>query len=186
MSLSLFNRKKKELKSEQDLVNSAKKDSSCFAPLYEKYHEQIFRFVYQRMSNEADAADLTSVVFLKVLLNLNKYQDKGFPFSSWLYKIALNEVNQFYRKTKKQRSVNIDEHDIEDIIEETNDKYSNEKREKLLQILATLSEDKLSLIEMRFFEKRAFKEIAEVLNITENNAKVRTYRVLEEMKKNML
>ena len=39
---------------------------------------------------------------------------------------------------------------------------------------------------MRFFEKRAFKEIGEILNITENNAKVRTYRVLDEMKKNML
>jgi RNA polymerase sigma-70 factor (ECF subfamily) len=39
---------------------------------------------------------------------------------------------------------------------------------------------------MRFFEQRPFKEIAEVLNITESNAKVRTYRVLERLKKIIL
>ncbi len=186
MSFSLFNRKKGVVKSEQDLIKIAKKDSSCFAPIYEKYHEKIFRFVYQRMDNEEDASDLTSVVFLKALLHLHKYRDKGVPFSSWLYKIALNEINQYYRKTKKQRTTSINEKDIEDIIEETNGFYSDEKKEKLLRTLASLSEDKLLLIEMRFFEKRSFKEIAEVINITENNAKVRTYRILEQMKKNML
>lgn len=186
MSLNLFHRKKSEFSSEQDLITHAKKDSRYFAPIYEKYHEQIFRFVNQRMNNEEDASDLTSAVFLKVLINLNNYIDKGHPFSSWLYKIALNEVNQYYRKTNKQRVVNIDEKDLEDIIEETNDTFSHEKREKLIKTLANLADEKLTIIEMRFFEKRSFKEIAEVLNITENNAKVRTYRVLEEMKRNML
>ncbi len=185
MPFSLFHSKKRDLKSEQEIINMAKKDSRCFAPIYEKYHDSIFRFIYQRMNNENDASDLTSVVFLKALLNLKKYNHRGFPFSSWLYKIALNEVNQYYRKTKKQRVINIEDKDIVDIIEETHESYNKEKEEKLLKVMAILPEEKLLLIEMRFFEKRSFKEIAEVLNITENNAKVRTYRVLEEMKKNM-
>ena len=46
-----------------------------------------------------------------------------------------------------------------------------------------LPEDELQLIEMRFFEKRSFKEIGEILEITENNAKVKTYRILEKLKK---
>jgi len=181
-----FFKRKIEFKSEKDLVDNAKKNSIYFAPIYKKYHEQIFRFIYQRVDREDDASDITSQVFLKALINIKKYEYKGHPFSSWLYKIALNEINQFYRKNNKNRVVNIEENDLIDIIEEVGENIDNIIREKLLKTLSQLKEDKLTLIEMRFFEKRSFKEIADILNITENNAKVRTYRVLEEMKKYML
>jgi len=183
--MSLFKKNKKTL-SEKELISLAKRDSNYFAPIYKKYHEQIFRFVYQRMENQDAAADITSQVFLKALVNLKKYEFRGFPFSSWLYRIALNEVNQHYRQTKKTRMVNLDENNIKEIIEESGSVFNEEKREKLISALGSLDDEKLMLIEMRFFEKRRFKEIAQVLNITENNAKVKTYRVLEEMKKKML
>ena len=186
MAFNFFKNNKKKTGSERDLINLAKKDSNYFAPIYKKYHEQIFRFVYLRIDNEDDASDITSQVFLKALINLKKFEFRGFPFSSWLYKIALNEVNQHYRKGKKNRMVSVDENDLKIIVEETGEVYDDIKREKLLKLLGELGPEKLVLIEMRFFEQRSFKEIAEVLNITENNAKVRTYRVLEEMKKNML
>jgi len=183
--MSIFKRNRK-IKNEVELIELAKKNSQYFAPIYKKYHEQIYRFVYQRMDTKDLAADVTSQVFLKAMLNINKYEHKGFPFSSWLYRIAANEINQHYRTIKKGRTVNLDENDIKNIIEEVDVPFDVEKREQLLSILASLSADKITLIEMRFFEKRSFKEIAQILNITENNAKVKTYRVLEEMKKNML
>lgn len=182
MGNPFFNNKNK---SEQDLIEKAKKDNRFFAPLYKKYHEPIFRFVYQRMDGQDDAADVTSQVFLKALVNLKKYEFKGFPFSSWLYKIALNEVNQFYRNNKNKRTVNVEEGQLKDIIEESGERFDDNKREKLLKVLASLKEDRLLLIEMRFFEKRSFKEMSQILNITENNAKVKTYRALDEMKKKM-
>ena len=55
-----------------------------------------------------------------------------------------------------------------------------------MKVLHDLPEDDLQLVEMRYFEKRAFKEIAEILEITENNAKVKVYRVLERLKKMIL
>ena len=176
----------KSAKSEKDLIILAKKNSNYFTPIYKKYHEQIFRFIYQRMSTSDDAADLTSQVFLKALINLKTYEFRGYPFSSWLYRIALNEVNQYYRSTKNKRTISLDEADIKEIIEQTDNIINNDKREKLLKEMSLLKTEKLSLIELRFFEKRSFKEIGEILNITENNAKVRTYRVLDEMKKKML
>ena len=175
-----------KVKSEKDLIDLAKNNSNYFAPIYKNYHEQIFRFVYQRMDSEADAADITSQIFLKALINLNKYEHRGFPFSSWLYRIALNEVNQHYRKNKKERSVSLDESNIKDIIEESGVGFDEGKRDKLIMVLSEMEEEKLALIEMRFFEKRAFKEMAIILNISENNAKVKTYRVLEEMKRKMI
>ena len=183
--MSLF-KKNREALSEKELIILAKKDTNYFAPVYKKYHEQIYRFIYQRMDSQDDAADITSQVFLKALIGLPKYEFRGHPFSSWLYRIALNEVNQHYRNTKKTRTVNLDEKNIKEIIEESGEAVDEPKKIKLLKNLAQLSDEKLSLIEMRFFEKRSFKEIAQVLNITENNAKVRTYRVLDELKKKML
>jgi len=184
----LFKKKKIKNNSEKELILLSKKDSRFFAPIYKKYHEQIFRFIYHRMNTEAEAEDITSQVFLKALTNLGKYKFQGHPFSSWLYKVAINELNQYYRKTNKQRIVNIkEESDIKEVVVESGEeKYDDIKREQLLKTLSTLEENKLLLIEMRFFEKRSFKEIGLILNITENNAKVRTYRVLDEMKKNML
>ena len=155
--MSVF-KKNNAIKSERSLINQAKKNSAYFAPLYKKYHEQIFRFVYQRIANQDDAADTTSQVFLKALINLSKYEDRGHPFSSWLYRIALNEVNQHYRTTKNKRFTSLDENNIREIIEESGTVFNEEKREKLLQTLAKLKIEKLTLVEMRFFEKRSFKE----------------------------
>ena len=185
MAFSLFNKSVKPPATEKELIDLAKKDNRYFTPIYKKYHEPIFRFVYQRMDGKDDAADITSQVFLKALVNLPKYQHKGYPFSSWLYKIALNEINQFYRTQAKKRTVNVEENQLKDVVEEVGEMFDQIKQQKLLVVLAELDEDKLLLIEMRFFEKRAFKEIAQILNITENNAKVKTYRVLDELKKLM-
>jgi RNA polymerase sigma-70 factor (ECF subfamily) len=138
------------------------------------------------MDDKDAAADITSQVFLKAIINIGSYQHKGFPFSSWLYRIAINEVNQYYRQNKKGRIVNLDENDIKNIMVEAELSFDDNKREKLVEVLASLSQEKVELIEMRFFEKRSFSEIASILKITENNAKVKTYRVLDEMKKIML
>ena len=53
---------------------------------------------------------------------------------------------------------------------------------KLYMALTDLTSDEMEMIELRFFEKLPFKEVGEILDITENNAKVRTYRILEKLK----
>lgn len=185
MALSFLNKKQKAPQTEKELIDLAKKDSRYFAPIYKKYHEQIFRFTYQRLDSQQDAKDITSQTFLKALVNLKKYQHKGFPFSSWLYKIALNEINQFYRTQTKKRTVNVNENQLKEVIDEVCELYDDTKQQLLVNALANLSSEKLLLIEMRFFEKRAFKEMAQILDITENNAKVKTYRAIDELKKLM-
>jgi RNA polymerase sigma-70 factor (ECF subfamily) len=56
-------------------------------------------------------------------------------------------------------------------------------RSKLLAALTRLKADQLELIEMRFFEKRSFREIGDLLDMTENNAKVKTFRAVNKLKK---
>lgn len=111
---------------------------------------------------------------------------QGFPFSSWLYKIALNEVNEYYRKKNKRRVVSIESTGLERLtnalIEGESDLELNEKRFYLSEALKQLEALEIQLVELRFFEEKSFKEIGYILNITENNAKVRTYRLLDKIK----
>jgi RNA polymerase sigma-70 factor (ECF subfamily) len=174
-----------QISSEFMQIEAAKRDANYFAPLYDKYYKQIFGYIYQRMEDKETAFDVTSQVFLKALTNLHKYEFKGVPFGSWLYRIAHSEVMQVFRDKKAQRTVNADVSDIKHLFEEIQENYYEDFMPALSRIMKGLPEDELQLIEMRFFEKRAFKEIAEIMMMTENNAKVKLYRVLERIKKTL-
>lgn len=170
------------MEEELSWIRRAQKDPESFGPLYRKYHEQIFRYIYQRMDDEELAFDVTSQVFLKALNNLHRYEYRGVPFSSWLYRIAKSELYQSFRDRKAQRTVNIDSFQLFELIDEIEEDGSDMNKKRLFECLPKLKEKDMQLIEMRFFERRSFREIGEILDITENNAKVKAFRALEKLK----
>lgn len=177
----------KDIEDEMLQVEAAKKNPEDFSVLYNKYFNQIFIFVYRRVEDEQLAADITSHTFLIALSNLKKFQPKGVPFSAWLFRIALNGVNEYYRKSKKGRVVGMEEADLGQLLEDPHiNMHKNEDDKLLLQALSHLPAEAIQFIEMRFFEKRQFSEIADIIGITENNAKTKMYRLLEKLKVIML
>lgn len=173
------------LSEEAEQIILAQRNPHAFGPLYEKYYPAIFRFVLRRTGDEALTADLCSDVFLKALSNIHKYKNKGLPFSSWLYRIASNEVNSFYRVQKRKRVVSLDHNGAQLIFEELDESDLQDKIQVLKRWMSDLPEKSVQLLELRFFEKRSFKEMGEILEITENNAKIRTYRVLAKLRGKM-
>ena len=171
------------LQEELTLIEKAKMNPQFFAPIYSKYYDSIFRYIYKRVDEQEAAFDITSNVFTKALAALNKFEFRGVPFSSWLFRIAKSELYQSFRDKKASRTVNIDMVTIVQIVDDFCDDQSETNRQKLLQSLKLLKENELKLIEMRFFEKRSFREIGEILDLTENNAKVKTFRALIKLKK---
>jgi RNA polymerase sigma-70 factor (ECF subfamily) len=184
--LTVFHKTKEQMDSEQMQICKAQKNPKEFEPLYNQYFENIFRFVFQRVENKEEAADITSQVFLKAMLNIKSYQYKGVPFSAWLYRIAISEIGNYYQRTNKSRIVNTETEQIHSVINESGIDVTEERIQKILEALKNLSEDDLQLIEMRFFENRPFKEIGDILKITENNAKVKLYRTLDKIKVQLL
>lgn len=178
----MYHQTSQRIEEELDWIRRAQRDPESFGPLYKKYHEQIFRYIYQRMDDEETAFDVTSQVFLKALNNLHRYEYRGVPFSSWLYRIAKSELYQSFRDRKAQRTVNIDSYQLYDLIDDFEDDDKEINRIKLFTCLKLMKEKDIQLIEMRFFEKRSFREIGEILEITENNAKVRAFRSIEKLK----
>ena len=173
-----------DTKEEESVILKSQADPEAFRPLYEKYFKRIFLFVHHRIGEKALSADITSQVFLKALLNINKFTLRGVPFSAWLFRIAVNECHDFFRKHKRYRLVTMEEEMVDHLFEElTSETRLDDLRQKLPAILQKLSENELQIIEMRFFEQRPFKEVADILGITETYAKVRVYRTLDKMKK---
>lgn len=179
----VYHQTDERLRTESRWIREAQKDPERFSPLYRKYHEQIFRYVYQRMDDHDLAFDVTSQVFIKALNNIKRYEDRGLPFSSWLYRIAKSELYQAFRDRKARRTVNVESMHVFEMIEEIDGNENEEEKQKLLKLLSKLRETDLQLIEMRFFERRSFREIGEILEIKENNAKVKTFRAVERLKK---
>lgn len=169
---------------EEEVIKKSRNDPKAFRPLYEKYFKPIFLFVFHRVGDRDVAGDLTSQVFLKALQKLHQYEFRGFPFSSWLFRIAVNECNDFFRKNKRDRLVVLEEKHAENLYDEIfQNETLDELKTKLPFILERLRPDELTFIELRYADGRSFKDISEILGITENYAKVKTYRVLDKMKK---
>ena len=175
---------KDQIEDEESIILKSQADPEAFRPLYEKYFKRIFLFVHHRIGEKALTADITSQVFLKSLVNINKFSFRGLPFSAWLFRIALNECNDFFRKNNRHRLVTMEEGMVDHLYDElTAETRLEDLRQRLPEILQKLSVNELQIIELRFFEQRPFKEVADILGITETYAKIKVYRILEKMKK---
>jgi RNA polymerase sigma-70 factor, ECF subfamily len=165
-------------------IDAAKKDIRNFEPLYKKYYPEVVSFVYRRVPDKATAFEITSDVFYTALEKIGNYEYRGLPFGSWLFRIAINRINALYRKNKIQRSISIDETAIPSLGTELIQEESINDQE-LFTALQSLEEEELNLIELRFFEKRAFQEISEIMGLNEGACKMRLYRVLEKIKREL-
>lgn len=170
-----------QLREEYELIRAAQQNPRRFGVIYERYYEQMFLFIYKRVGDEEQSADLCSQVFLKAMTNLKRYRFQGVPFSAWLYRIATNEVNQFFRDSQKQRMVSLESLSLKDMVEEAEITPTHANVQRMIVVLDSLSPEEIQLIEMRFFEKVPFKEIAVIFNLTETNAKVKVHRLLKKL-----
>lgn len=180
---SKYHQTSEQLLRENEIIEAAKKNPERFEPIYKKYHEQIFRYVYQRMDDMDQAFDVTSQIFLKAITKLHKYEFRGVPFSSWLYRIAMSEVYQYLKDRSAERTVNVDTSGLSEIIDDMEDEDRIADQQRLIQLIGELPDVELQIIEMRYFEKRSFREIGEILGMAENNAKVKSFRIVGKLRK---
>lgn len=170
------------LEAEEQQVRAAQENPRHFEPLYVKYYERIARFIYHRAGDKEMAFDITSQVFYKALANLSKYKNTGVPFSAWLYRIASNELAEWYRKNKRRGVLNIDTVGLNELKNNVEEISTAAQDEKLFGALQDLEQVELELVNMRFFEKRSFREISDILQAEESACKMKLYRILDKLK----
>jgi RNA polymerase sigma-70 factor (ECF subfamily) len=177
---------------EKKLIDRSKKDPKVFGRIYDAHFETIFNYILYRVGRVYTAEDLTAQTFYKALNNLWKFRWTGVPISAWLYRIASNEVNSYFRKRKNKTYTDINQiaNQLED---ETNrpDKEL-EAAEAVVQqhqtfltlnsCIQQLKSDEQNLITMRYFEKKSFKEISEIMGKKEGTLRMRIWRALDKLK----
>jgi RNA polymerase sigma-70 factor (ECF subfamily) len=183
MERSVYHQLPHHLNEEWVIIQRAQANPAAFAPLYKKYYQQIYRYILNRAQDADHAEDVTSQVFLKALNHIGNYQFKGVPFASWLYRIAKSEVYQSHRDTKTCSAENLilTSEPIE--IYEFDDDLFEQRKYRLLNAIKALKSHEIELVELRFFERLSFAEIGTIKGTTENNAKVKTFRVLQKLKR---
>jgi len=164
-------------KDEATGIRSAQGDPRCFAPLYEHYFAEVFRFIQRRTGDREITADLTQQTFLKAMLALPKYELRGTPFRAWLYRIALNELRMFWRK-RKEVVIDMSFAEVRGLSEELGEEVDDERMQQLARAMGRLPGAKARLIELRYMDDLSFAEMGVVLEIGEDAAKMRTHRVL--------
>jgi len=153
---------------EKDIIKRAiKGEATAFGLLYDKYQPQIYRFVYLKVSHREEAEDLTHQIFLKSWSSIDKYDFQGFPFSSWLYQIARNQVIDYYR-TKKVNT------NLEDVIGTQVETFSYSSAiddgvdmERVKKAIYQLNPQQQDVIILRFIEDLSLLETASILDKTE-------------------
>ena len=181
---SIYHQTESEILEEESILKNARTNPQAFSPIYDKYYLPIFKFVIQRVENHEVASEIVSNVFAKAIFNLKKYKFKGTPFSAWLYRVAYNEIANIHRRKKKIRTVNIPD-DTWNLLQNEDSEVEDHSFsiKKMKNCMQKLKPNEIELIEMRFFEERAFKEIGEILEITTENARVKTHRALKKLQK---
>lgn len=177
---------------EIDLLNRIKNNPDDFSELFQLYYKPIFGYILRRTGNFDDTADIASDTFIKAFRHINHFSYKGISVKVWLYRIATNEVNMFFRHQQK-RNLIFDRADFENqsyynnLLHEDRKELEMElqKHDQFLQVLhslKTLPVKYQEVISLRYFEGKDNKEIAEILNIHEGTLKSLLSRGLEKLR----
>lgn len=165
---------------ESTLGRAINGDQDAFSLLYEEYVGRIYNYVYYRTGNSFDAEDLTAKVFQRALNHIGNYQDKGVPFSAWLYRIAHNLVANWHRDNSRKKEVSIEDqiglHQPGDHPELS--LVSNQDTEVLLKAIRKLPPDRQQLIILKFVDHLSNAEIGEIMGRSEGAIKSLYHRTL--------
>jgi len=154
--------------------------------LYDRYHEDVFRYIWARVYNQQLAEDLTGDVFIRMVTHLPKYRPSGTPFTAWLYRIARNLVIDHHRKaTNRYEVLSIDE--IEQHPEK-GESIANQVEnqifvEQVQGAIRTLKPDKQDVIILRFIVGLPSQTVADILGKSVGSIKVTQHRALKELRR---
>lgn len=168
---------------ETELITRARQgDTSAFGSLYERYLDDIYRYVYYRVADQFEAEDLTENVFLKAWQALPQFRSRGATFRAWLYRIAHNAVIDHHR-TKKPVMTLEAAHDLGD--EAPSPESAAEAAQEHVRLLSALDRLKPNLrrvVLCRFVNGLSHAQTAEVMGIREGHVRVLQYRALKGLR----
>lgn len=177
---------------ESELIGRIRVRPEAFAEFFRLYYKQIFGFILRRTASFDDSADIAADTFLKAFRHINNFRYTGISVKVWLYRIATNEVNLYFRNRQKHSSVferlNFEDAKLfsgylsDDRQEIEAELQKHEQFLLVLNELKTLPLKYQEVIALKYFEGKENKEIAQILNLNEGTLKSLLSRGLEKLR----
>ncbi|MBM2845267.1 MAG: polymerase sigma factor [Bacteroidetes bacterium] len=179
---------------EKELVEACKTNPAAFEKIYDEYYSQIFGYILHRVGDYDTARDVSSETFLKAYTSIHRFVWKEVALSSWLYRIATNEVNSFFRRRRypllgfldirgqfeaeypDPASLESEKQEVERQLEE------HQMYVRVQKIVQRLPPKYQAVIALRFFEQKSIKEISEIVGKKEGTVKSLLSRGLERIR----
>jgi RNA polymerase sigma-70 factor, ECF subfamily len=159
-------------------------DQAAFAQLYERYAAAIYRYIYYRVGEVELAEDLRSEVFMRMFEDLDRYEDRGWPLSAWLYRIAHDRTIDTVRRRKSRTHVPLE--DWEGVSEGPEAVLASKlDREEILQLLEKLTDEQRQVIRLRFMADLSIQEVAERIGRSEGAVKALQHRGIQSLARMM-
>lgn len=160
------------LTDEELMIRYQEGDIEAFNALYQRYERRLYAFLGARVKNE-DVAEVFQEVFRKVHQYRFQY-DSRYPFAPWIFTVMRNQLIDFYRKNKKVELSEFDETHQTNLIDESETEIEID--------LSRLSPEYQHMINMRYFEGKEFKQMAEELALTEVNVRKKLSRAIAKLR----
>ncbi|MDQ0219029.1 RNA polymerase sigma factor SigX [Peribacillus cavernae] len=163
---------------------------SVFLEIYEKYHRDLFQFLFYLVKNRETAEDLVQEVYIRVLKSYDRFEGKSSE-KTWLFSIARNAAIDHFRKQRswKQKlfeSFDWERNQIKDQQPLPEEKaLQNDNMRRVYKSLDDCTMDQRSVIILRYIQSLSISETAEVLGWTESKVKTTQHRALKAVKKAM-
>lgn len=161
-------------------------DEQGFEALYDAYYERILNYAFRRVLDYEVAQDVAGNVFMAVAKNLKNftYHHEN-SFAGWIFRIASNEVNQYFRKANRYKSVDID--DYHEILPDEREKIEDtvSRSQDFVKVhgyMKDLKPKHQTIIDLFYFEGMSHRSIAEVVEMTEGAVRVALHRALENIR----
>jgi len=161
-------------------------DKKEFVRLIQENKGIVFKICNSYCQDKEGREDLAQEIVYQLWRSIQTFHAE-LKFSTWMYRITLNVAISYYRKSKRVNTIVSLSENLTDIIDE-NEGYEDEyeKDRMLLQnLINDLKELDRTLI-ILFLEAKTYKEIAEILGMTETNVATKIYRIKEQLKQKIM
>lgn len=168
---------------EPDLVARAVAgDREAFGDLYERLMPAVYRYIYYRVGDQAEAEDLTETVFLRAWEALGRYQTTAAPFLAWLYRIAHNLVVDWRRGRRPAAALPEEHPDESPEADPETQVLAGERSSQLARLLRRLDPIPQQVLALRFIAGLSHAETARVLGRSESAVRVAQHRALNVLR----
>lgn len=165
-------------------------DKKAADELISAYYKEIYAFVYRQTGEMQLSMDLTQEIFISMLRSIDAYTPKKAAFKTWLYRIASNKVVDYFRSANyKYFSQITDIEECEFFLSDSGDMETQAEHKLLVQkVMCYLTQydfEIQQIIRLKFFSDKTFREISEIMTISENTVKTKYYKALKNLRKDV-